>query len=170
MSQATAAPQSAPNPIDDMPEAYRRQMWRRIAGVRMLNTLMDMDRLQEQARLVRRLVRKTQDGTLGKPDSDADQSEAEDMGAYQVGDNIHYHYPASPEQSSPPPQATPPQPAVPSWLKSALLVAAAAAAGAGVPALWRQMQDQPNTTVVVPPGVDTDTDTDTQYEIGLSQE
>lgn len=66
-------------------------------GIRQLEKAVDIDRLYRQSRYVQRLVRKTQDGTIGTAE---DNEMSEDDASFNVGDQVHNHYHGPPQQSS----------------------------------------------------------------------
>ena len=97
-------------------------------------------------RILDRLATKTQNGTLGKPDS-ADDADS-DMNM-QIGDNVnHYHPKQGGTQND--------------WLKKAAVTASLLLGGVGVGAAAVSMLSKGDAMV--------DTDTDTQYELGIGSE
>jgi hypothetical protein len=68
-------------------------------GIEMADRMVGMRALDRSHRLAERLARKTQDGTLGKPDETPEVGDdmGEDMGV-QVGDNVVNHYYPPPEK------------------------------------------------------------------------
>jgi hypothetical protein len=109
------------------PEKFKR-MW---METRLAHEAMTLEKLQRQSGLVDRLVRKTQDGTLGKPTGEPQEfAEAATMGV-MIGNEIHHHY----EPGAPSKTATGPAADTPLWKKAAALAAIMAATGGGGAAL-----------------------------------
>jgi hypothetical protein len=79
-------------------ETWKTKVKKNWFGIEMADRMVGMKAMDRSHRLAERLARKTQDGTLGKPDEGPEAGEdMEDMGV-QVGDNVvHHHYPP-PEQ------------------------------------------------------------------------
>jgi hypothetical protein len=133
-----------PNPTDPRVEARVGQHIRQRLGIRALHEVSTVGKLIEQANLVQRLVRKTQDGTLGKETS---ESEGEDVGSYNVGDQYHIH--------QPPPQ--PPKTSMlPTLVAGVSTVAALALGGYQLYQALKPPQEQK---------VPADKDTDTRYSV-----
>jgi hypothetical protein len=110
-----SSPEQAPSP-QSWKEKIARQWW----GLKMLDTEVQIAKDQSRQKLVERLVRKTQDGTLGQlDDGEGEDKEDDDEMAtsFQVGDNNthHHHHPA------PAPAPEPKLPGEPSPPKNGLL-------------------------------------------------
>jgi hypothetical protein len=117
-------------------------------GIKLGHQAAALDGIAKQGRLVRRLVRKTQDGTLGQATSEPeDLPEDDDMGV-RVGDEINYHLHQ--------PQSAPASGGLASAARTALLVGLGAAAGAGPLVAWNALRPAatPPTPAAVQPGID----------------
>ena len=106
------------SPPRDWRERLGQQWW----SVKMMERLQGLDMGDRRNKIVTRLVRKTQNGTLGQP---TDEPEDEDVSSYKVGDEIHNHY-------SPPP---------PDNRARDLLLAAIAGLGLGAGAMYLNKPD-----------------------------
>lgn len=104
---------------------------------KLLERIKEMQGVDRRNRLVERLVRKTQDGTLGTP---TEYVEADEM--IVMGDYI------SPQQSPPPPPHQKPPANIGKILLGAALAMGSLGAGAGA-AMWgySQLQDDTVTTI-----------------------
>lgn len=72
-------------------KGLRRSFWERQTGLYLLDKAVSQDRLYKQAKLVRSLVSRLQNGTLGVS-VDEDRSVDEEETQFHVGDtNIHLH-------------------------------------------------------------------------------
>jgi hypothetical protein len=116
--------------------------WKKLAGIKLLESTLAQQKLARRARLNERLVRVQQDVYAKKMEvTPTDSTAAEDSEKIQVGDNeIHYHYesgqPASTPASPTVPAAEAETPSGFTWPKAALLAAALLAGtglGAGIP-------------------------------------
>ena len=124
-----------------MPVAWAEKLKKNWAGVRLGHEAVMLEKIQQEAALTRRLVRKTQDGTLGKASDEPEDAEA-DMGV-AIGNEVHYHYGVEPTAIQPvAPQAgvvgteavgsgdaKPAAPAAPLWKTVAKAAAIVAATG-----------------------------------------
>lgn len=131
-----------------MTESLHTRVWNDVAGIRHLNELRMLDKLRKQDSLVRRLVRKTQDGTLGTA---TDDQEPEEM--LQVGDNLIMQQPAQ---------------GLGKWAQAAAIAAGLVAAGGLGGLATKLLLDAPAAVAPasVSPAVPA-TDLDTQYELRL---
>jgi hypothetical protein len=127
--------------------------------------VMDVLRLDKQNALVRRLVKKQQDGTLGQPTTESDETDAEgsdDMAEddkVNFGDTTHNVYTIADQGKSVAEKAA--GSLLPIILASALGGGGLGAAAMALPAL---LKDDPP-PVVTP----SDTDTDTQYLLEFAE-
>jgi len=128
--------------------AWKETLKRNWANTRLAHEAGMLGELMAEKALVRRLVKKSQDGTVGTP-----TEEDEDVDV-NVGNEIHYHVAQTAADAQP--TSTPITSTASAWL-APLLSAALAAAGAGG-LTYLMTRDIP--TMV-------DTDTDTQYELRL---
>ncbi len=126
------------------PDNWRDRLLSDSVKIRQAERVGMIQKLARQSRLVRRLVRKTQDGTLGQPTPETDG--ADDM--IQVGDN-HYH----------------PALAGTGALKTAALLAGLLAGGGGIGSAvtWYSLQPRFDAVASPPPTADADT----RYELRL---
>jgi hypothetical protein len=137
------------------------------AQIEQLSNVMNLMRLDKQNALVRRLVKKQQDGTLGQPDQAGDGEEGGDDVAeddkVNFGDTVHNIYTLTDALQG---KAAPS--AAAGVAKSTLPLILAAAIGGGgfgaalmaLPALWKGTKP--------PTVITTDTDTDTRYTLEFS--
>ena len=154
---------------------WRQKMLERAVGIRQAERCLDMSRLEREARLVRRLVRKTQDGTLNKETDEPEDTEEDDR--VHIGDitiigdsnlvseeaqrQTPINADVTPKEPSPQPQPQPSQPRPTertpkaSFARRMLPYALAAAIGTGAGAAVMNLI-QPDTT-----------DRDTQYQLEL---
>ena len=109
-----------------------------------------LDNLQRKQRVVERLVRKTQDGTLGQVDPTSDESPEEDMGV-SVGNRTVHNYYGQPAAEA----ATVGGSLIKRVGLAAALLAAGGGVGAAVPWLLERLQVQP--AAVAPQAADKDT-------------
>lgn len=123
------------------------ETWRKLIGTRIATELIQQAKLHRQSRLNERLVRKTQDGTLGHATSEPEDGE-EEMHV-QVGDNVYQ---------------SPPSAGAKGAIKTALIGAALTAAGVGwlVP-FGMQLLDQPKPDAPAVANPEPGPDRDTQY-------
>jgi len=105
--------------------AWAEKLKKNWANTRLAHEGLALERMQRQGALVERLVRKTQDGTLGQS-TDEPEDEVDEMGV-AIGNEIHYHYGPS-ESPAPSPQAP-----TPSKLATAAKLAAIMAGCGSVP-------------------------------------
>lgn len=75
-----------------MPMAWHERLKRNWANVMLAQEAAGLDRAQRQAALVQRLVRKSQNGTLGTPTVEAEDAEGDEMGV-RIGDENHFYPP-----------------------------------------------------------------------------
>lgn len=160
--------QSQSNSVDDLAKlsevvdkGLHRQTWERQIGVRLIDDLMHMDKLRQQAQLVRRLVRKTQNGTVGQ-DTDEPEDNDDDMASYHVGDisvivgdqDKPQQAPAKKRAAQPPPVQKPAPTQPNKWLPRALMGTALAATGLGGALVGHLMTPTPDDrdtwSIVVP--------------------
>jgi len=116
---------------------------------------------QRRQAIVERLMRKTQDGTLGRPEPQPE--EIEPMGVH-IGDaNVsHYHPAPTPTVEAPKPVAELAAAAGSTWLKRGLLAAALLGSGGlGAAGTWLGTRARPAGPEWL--------DTNTQYELRLSE-
>ncbi len=109
-------------------------------------------------KLLHRLAKKTQDGTLGKTDPSVDQQLGSEDMQIRIGDEVHNHY-----QQEPPQVASQPTPA--SGIKRAAMIAALVAGGGGIGAAVPMVLDAMKPAT--PPAAVTPTDENTQYELHI---
>ncbi len=123
--------------------AWKKRLTKNWVNTRLAHEAVAIDRTQQQANLVQRLVRKTQNGTLGE--ETVEPEDIEGMGV-AVGNETHNHY----------------YPAAAGLLPKVVLISALIASGvvAGVFGAW--MMRQPATPVVESPS-----DEHPQYDVGL---
>jgi hypothetical protein len=121
--------------------------------------LMQAAEMAKDRALLRRGSRKQQDGTLGRATPGSSGEGDEDM-QIRIGDELHYHPPAS--QASAPPPATKPSLAA----KLARWVGAGALGASGVGIPWAMTAMKATQAIVAPPPTPT-VDTDTQYTLEL---
>ncbi|MFH1184690.1 MAG: hypothetical protein V1755_06580 [Chloroflexota bacterium] len=130
---------------------WRGELKQNWANVRLAHEAMMLDKLQHDGRLIRRLARKTQDGTLGQATAEPEDAEGDEMGV-SIGNTIYYGQPNPVPTTSPPPPVTPapapvtepagPSAATPLWKKAlatAALVGAGATGGVGIPAAYQAL-------------------------------
>jgi hypothetical protein len=136
--------------------AWHEKLKRAYGNLMLAQRAAGLDQTRQEARLVRRLVRKTQDGTLGRPTSepeDGAEAEEDDVGV-RIGDEIHYHAsPAAAGQSG----------AIRPAMKIAAVIAGllgSAGLGLGLGALGRPAEPSPQ---IAPPAAD-----GLQYDLRLS--
>jgi len=149
-------------------ESLRNNLLKKWTYLKLADQAMGMDRTNRQARLVERLVRKAQDGTIGTPEQGAGPSGVEggeDM--VRVGDENHYHYPPAPP-APPPTVATPPASGgLASFAaKAALVTAIAAGSGLGGAGLAAWMLSRPDSEK--PATVESPSDVDNEYSLSIS--
>jgi hypothetical protein len=126
---------------------------------------MVLDGINRRGRLVERLVKKTQDGTIGQPGPDKPQEA--DMGVRVGSDDVtHNHYevaaPAAPDSRRAPPEGTEPIEGF-KWesaVKPLIALATAAGLGFGAANLINSLSSKDS-----PEFVDTDTNTIQQLEL-----
>jgi len=148
------------------PRSWPEKLKRNWANTRLAQEAVMLDQMQKQNGLVRRLVRKTQDGSLGTRTEEPEDAEAAgeaEMGV-MVGNEIHYHYPspATPE-AVPEAAAKPAASSGLSKLATAGVLAAAIGGGGGLGALVAQLV-RPADTAAPTAAVDADT----QYDLRLT--
>ena len=154
------------SPIDNLPPEIAATVNRTSAQIEQYAEVMDVLRLDKQNALVRRLVKKHQDGTLGQPATESGDPEEASGDDVTEDDTVHFgdtthntytiHEPAQPlvaEKSS--------GSLLPIILASALGGGGLAAAAIALPAL---LKSDP-APVVVPHDADTDTNTNLQYRL-----
>lgn len=134
------------------PTTWQDRIRKQSLGIRQAERLMSAAGCNRRGRLVERLVRKQQDGTLGQ--SGTEPPEAEEM--IQVGDN-HYTLPAAAGASGQ------------SGLGSALAVGLGllAASGAGAGGAWWMLGDRPTESPAAVAPVNPGPDSDTRYRLRL---
>lgn len=150
-----------PYPVEMTPE-HAERVNRNTAQAHQLQYVMDIQRLKKQNTLNRRLVRKTQDGTLGKETEEPEDAEDEDD-HIQFGDNVTHVYNSEP-QTTTTTQAAPVLAEAKSPSIWPLVLATALGAGglgAGVMAL---LKPTATPTVIEQKG----NDTDTKYQLDFS--
>ncbi len=139
------------NPATD--QSWAEKLKQRWTGTRLAHEAMGLNQLNEQGRLVRQLVRKTQQGTLGQVSQD--DIKGEDM--IHVGDvTVNQTAPVAPAA------------ATPMWQKaiaSVALLAGGVGIGGGVPWLLGAF-DKPAAEQTTPAF----TDADTQYRFSILPE
>lgn len=77
--------------VTEHPRTLHGDTWSKLSGMHIAGNVLSMLKLDKQASLVRRLVRKTQDGTVGQKD---DNMPEEDDTQVRVGDETHIHLPS----------------------------------------------------------------------------
>jgi len=134
-------------------ETWREKVAKNWINTRLAHEGMMLDKIQRQGALVRRLIRKTQNGTLGTAtDEPEDAVEADDVGV-MIGNEIHNHYGQQPTPSAPSASVssgagTEARPATvetaetPLWKKAAALAAVMAGTG-GAAGLASYLTTQP---------------------------
>jgi len=156
-------------------DAWARNRFEASVGLRQAALAMAMTKKSQQDRLVRRLVRKTQNGTLGKDTTEPEDEEDDTVHIGDIGDiNI---YGQLPENDVTSPAAAPTAPAatsqpvastVPSaaaakngwnWKHITAIAALAGLGGAGLGALPWLMSDDTSQPAF------TDTDTWSEYDV-----
>lgn len=177
----------------DLPPELANKLNKHNVQLEQLAEVLDVTRLDKQNELVRRLVRKQQDGTLGETtmepedansngggdasEGDAMQDDNSDDGEsdrVNFGDSHYYNVtdaaPAAPQPANTPaPSPSPPKPsglaksAWPLVLASALGGGGLGAAAMAIPAM---LKDDPAPNVHVP----ATSDTDTQYQLEFTDE
>ncbi len=154
------------NRIVSLPPEMAAKVNRTSAQLEQLAEVMDVLRLDKQNALVRRLVKKQQDGTLGQPTAENGENEAEgndDMAEddkVNFGDTTHNVYTITNPGKSVAEKAA--GSLLPVILASALGGGVLAAAALALPALLKQDPAPVVTT--------SDTDTDTQYLLEFADE
>ena len=124
--------------------------------------LLDVARLEEQNKLNRRLVRKSQDGTIGQPD----EAGTDDMGTtVTLGDQFHITVPPDKEQPPSSPQKEPRKGMSP-LLATALTAGAFAVGGPAGVAIYKALEPAVEKVLPAPET----TDSDTQYTIRFREE
>ena len=152
---STAPPPDETATDDPWREKYKR-WWLQLRGIAWDSMM--LDKIMRQNKIVRDTVRRTQDGTLGKP-SEGGSGEEGDMGI-RIGDEVHNHY-SAPAPNTPAPAAGM------STLGKLGIGAALALGGAGLGATVPMAIDAWNNR---PSVVDTDTDTDTTVSVSIPEE
>ena len=117
--------------------------------INQLHEVLSTVRLDKQNALNRRLVRKTQDGTLGQPEKGDETVSEEDDGTVSFGDTTY-------NISGPEPTVKPASSMLPYLLAAALGGTGLGAAAVALPASWK---------VLNPPPVTQPSDADTQYDL-----
>lgn len=154
------------NRIVSLPPQMAAKVNRTSAQLEQLAEVMDVLRLDKQNALVRRLVKKHQDGTLGQPTAENGENEAEgsdDMAEddkVNFGDTTHNVYTITDPGKSVAEKTV--GSLLPVILASALGGGALAAAALALPAL---LKEDPAPVVTT-----SDTDTDTQYLLEFADE
>jgi hypothetical protein len=115
--------------IDAVTQGWPDKVAKQYLGVRMARQAASIEKIMRQNRVLERLACKTQDGTIGRKDPDADKMLEDDGMGVHVGDQVAtHHYHTQPEAQE-------------SGLKSAITVVALLAAGAGAAALVPKLFD-----------------------------
>ncbi len=134
--------------------------------INQLREVLSVSRLDKQNALVRRLVRKTQDGTIGQPDAAVESTppttEGEDMedeAKVSFGDQTTYNITEPPARVS----AAKAPGLLPYILAAAIGGGGLGAAAATLPSLLRAPAAAPPAQTV------TDTDTNTQYDLKFKE-
>lgn len=154
------------NRIVNLPPEMAAKVNRTSAQLEQFAEVMDVLRLDKQNALVRRLVKKQQDGTLGQPTTEGDQKDTEgsdDMAEddkVNFGDTTHNVYTIADQGKTVAEKAV--GSLLPIILASALGGGGLGAAAMALPALLKE--DPP------PVVMTSDTDTDTQYLLEFAQE
>jgi hypothetical protein len=137
-----------------------------------LGELLHVLRLDKQSELVRRLVKKHQDGTIGQSEAEGSEmpaSSSEDSERVQLGDNNYTIY-TEQERPAVAQAASQAAPAIASVGKSILpYVLAAALGGTGLGAGAMAIPVLMKGAEKVTQAVDTDTDTNTQYTLEFGE-
>ena len=145
-----------PYPVEMTPE-HAERVNRNTAQAHQLQYVMDIQRLKKQNTLNRRLVRKTQDGTLGKETEEPEDAEDEDD-HIQFGDNVTHVYNSEP-QTTTTQAAEAKSPLI--WPLVLATALGAGGLGAGVMALLKPTATPTVIEQKVP-------DTDTKYQLDFS--
>jgi len=121
--------------------------WREKVASNWINTRLGheglmMDKIQKEGALVRRLVRKTQNGTVGQATDEPEDAEEADPVGVMIGNEIHYHGPqpkilsdaetpggGAGTANGAAPAGSPQAPDTPLWKKAATLAAVMAGCG-----------------------------------------
>ena len=146
-----------PYPVEMTPE-HAERVNRNTAQAHQLQYVMDIQRLKKQNTLNRRLVRKTQDGTLGKETEEPEDAEDEDD-HIQFGDNVTHVYNSEPQTTTTTQAAEAKSPSI--WPLVLATALGAGGLGAGVMAL---LKPTATPTVIEQKG----NDTDTKYQLDFS--
>ena len=157
MSPTTPTVPATEEPAEAWQEAFKRQ-WMQ---TRLAWECQQVEKDQRRQAIVERLMRKTQDGTLGRPEPQPE--EIEPMGVH-IGDaNVsHYHPAPTPTVEAPKPVAELAAAAGSTWLKRGLLAAALLGSGGlGAAGTWLGTRARPAGPEWL--------DTNTQYELRLSE-
>lgn len=146
--------------LQDLHPATAERLIKHTHQIKQLFNLHNVQRLDKQNALVRRLVKKTQDGTLGQPTSadeeDADVAEDSEDDKVQFGDNVVNYTSTEPAQ-----QVAAKLPSLlPYVLAAALGGGGLGAAATALPLLLKPQE---------PPKVIT-TDTDTLYDLRFKED
>ncbi|WP_436716577.1 hypothetical protein U8335_03955 [Roseiconus lacunae] len=86
------------------PETWREKIANDWFLGKVADNMLQIDKDDRRQRLTERLIKKTQDGTLGKPTTEP--MDGDDMGV-SVGNEINYHYSQPAAQPAPAPAASP---------------------------------------------------------------
>jgi hypothetical protein len=146
----------------------RENLIKKAAYLKLGERAYQLEKDQGRQRLVERLVRKTQDGTLGKATDDKEPDIAKDDMSVQVGDTenvTHHHHYAPPEPAQQEPAKPEPTKDSTSAMGKWALAGGLLAAGLGGGALATAMMRGNDTT---PPAVSLD-DSNTRYGLKLYQ-
>ncbi len=136
-----------------------------IAKYGMAKRYMDISRLDRQNAMNRRLVRKTIDGSLGKPDEPGESMDDEDGTNINIGDQTyHIQQPEQPEQPEQPVSRS----GTPSWLFPVASAVLGPLGGVGAVLGYQLLfsQPQPAPSSQPPATAGSTIDTDSQYDIG----
>ena len=127
--------------------SLRENLMRKWAGLKLADYGLQLEKDGRRQQIVERLIRKTQDGTLGRPTNEPWPDE--EM-AVSVGDTTNHHYHTPPRGNS---------------LGKLAIAAGLLATGVAVPFVLNALRDPP-------PAVSTDDrpDSDTQYGLRLFHE
>ena len=124
--------------------AWGERLKKNWMNTRLAHEAVVLEKLQKDGSVVRRLVRKNQDGTLGKATSEPE--DADDMGVAVGNETTHNHYYAKPNGVSVLAKAA----------ITAALLGSGVAAGAAIPWLLGMLN---------PPAAETPVDTTTQITV-----
>jgi hypothetical protein len=149
-SEAMTPKEVVETTLPGRPVNWKERLADKAVRLRLLERLQTGSKFNRQAKIVERLVRKQQDGTLGKPEANA---AAEQDEVITVGDQIQYHYHGSAKEQSAKKSS--------GLAKAAILAAGIATGGIGLGAAPIVID------MLTKPAASTDTDTDTTVDLEI---